>query len=97
MVIKKKRQGPKPLPEATDQKQLFIDLTLIRRLRRGRNHGRMPVKPRWIARFAAFAMLRCRDLQGPIDRTIDRIRGWIERLPPKPDAQVQIFTVFEVE
>ncbi len=25
------------------------DLTLIRRLSGGRNHGRMPVKPRWIA------------------------------------------------
>ncbi len=33
----------------------------------------MPVKPRWIARCAAFASPRCRDLQGPIDRT-DRNR-----------------------
>jgi len=27
---------------------------------------------RWIARFAAFAILGCRDLPGSIDRTIDR-------------------------
>ena len=50
-----------------------------------------------IARFASFAMLLCRDLRGPIDRTIDRIHGWVGRLPPKPDEQVLIFTVFEVE
>ena len=48
------------------------DLTLIRRLSRGRNHGRMTVKPRWIARFAAFASPRCRDLPVSIDRTTDR-------------------------
>ncbi len=29
---------------------------------------------RWIARFAAFAILRCRDLPGSIDRTTDRTR-----------------------
>ena len=41
----------------------------------------MPAKPRWIARFAAFAIPRCRDL----------------RLPPKPDEQVPVFAVFGVE
>ncbi len=75
VAIKKKRQGPKPLPEATDQKQLFIDLTLIRRPKGWPDHGRMTQKPRWIARFAAFAILGCRDLQGSIDRTIDRSDG----------------------
>ncbi len=34
----------------------------------------MMEKPRWIARFAALAILRCRDLQGSIDRTTDRNR-----------------------
>ncbi len=34
----------------------------------------MTVKPRWIARFAAFAIARCRDLPGSIDRTTDRTR-----------------------
>jgi len=70
------------------------DLTLIRRLRGGRNHGRMTVKPRWITRFAAFASPRCRDLPGSIDRTTDRTLSWIERLPPKPDWGSPIFTVF---
>ncbi len=54
-------------------------------------------KPRWIRRFAAFVILRCRDLPGSIDRTIDRTISGIERLPPKPDEQIPIFTVFEVE
>ncbi len=35
----------------------------------------MPVKPRWIARFAAFAILGCRDLPGSIDRMTDRTRN----------------------
>ena len=47
-------------------------LTLMRRLSRDRNHGGMTAKPRWIARFAAFAILPCRDLLGSIDRRIDR-------------------------
>ena len=34
----------------------------------------MPVKPRWMARFPAFASPRCRDLPGSIDRTTDRKR-----------------------
>ncbi len=31
-------------------------------------------KPRWIARFAAFVIPRCRDLPSSIDRTTDRTR-----------------------
>ena len=34
----------------------------------------MTEKPRWIARFAAFAIPGCRDLPGSIDRTTDRNR-----------------------
>ena len=68
---------------------ITTDLMLIRRPSRGRNHGRMTVKPRWIARFAAFAIPRCRDLLGSIDRTTDRTRDrnrpWIAgpAIPPK--------------
>ena len=59
------------------------DLLLIRRLSRGRNHGKMTEKPRWTARFAAFAILRCRDLPGSIDRTTDRTRSHVgPRLVP---------------
>jgi hypothetical protein len=41
----------------------------------GRNHGRMQVRPTWIARFAAFAIRRGRDLPGSIDKIADRIDG----------------------
>ena len=61
---------------------LAASLTLIRRLSRGRNHGRMTEKPRWIARFAALATPRCRDLPGSIDRTIDRNERPVTQVEP---------------
>ena len=48
-------------------------------------------KPRWIARFAAFVIPRCRDLPGSIDRITDRTRDpdrpwiaapWLDEVGP---------------